>query len=135
MNKGTNKKLHTMITPSFASVSSEKQFCLGDLSVTGYDKSEFIEGEWQYGCFEGDFLLKFLNNDGSTAEGYYWIDYKYGEDEKVPEVVMEPGWYLKEGKNYNKLTKEQLDAVAVPAGQGFWTIGSSYKLVVPGPEL
>ena len=125
----TNLKLHTAIGNS-----TPCALTLGDLSVTGYTKSKFIEGEWQYGCFEGAFQLKFLGNDGTPEANYYWLDYKFGESEEEPEDVRDPGWYVKDGKNYNKLTPAQLDEIPVPAGQGFWTIGSSYKLVVPAPE-
>ena len=111
---------------------------LGDLTVDGYDKSEYIEGEWQNGCTEGMFELKILGNGGTVDAHYFWIDYKYGEDEQNPEVDMKPGWYTesKVGKElvYTLLTKEELDAIKVPAGQGYWIFGTGLKLIVPAPE-
>lgn len=119
-----------MVAPTFANVSSEKSFTLADLSVTGYDAPEFDE-EWFGGCYEGDFILKALNNDGSTAAAYYWIDYLEGDDEESPDG-MEAGWYTKDGKNYTKLTSEETKAVMFGQGQGFWTLASGYQLVTAG---
>ena len=125
-----------MMAPSFENVSTAAKLTLADLKAGGY-KIFFDEeaGEWAGGVYEGQFQLKVLNNDGSTAALYNWLDYYEGDDPQEPETVMDPGWYLKEGKNYVKMTKEQMDAVSIPAGQGFWTLGTGFKLVVPGPEL
>ena len=112
------------------------ELTLGDLSVTGYGEQWFDpDGEcWEGGCQKNKFQLKILNNDGSSAAVYHWLDFKDGETEDEYDVYG-PGWYTKEGSKYTAVTKEQCAEIKFPAGQGFWTLGSGYQLVVPAPEL
>ena len=74
-----------MMAPTFLSVNSETGCKLSDLTVTGYDAPEWNEDDEEYegGCGGGEFILRFLNNDGSVAGAYYWID----------DGEIGPGWY------------------------------------------
>ena len=97
---------------------------LSDLTVTGYDAPEWIEDEeyFEGGCAGGDFVLQFLNNDGSVAARYYWID----------DGDNAAGWYA-------TAVAGAIDggatSVTIPAGKGAWVIGSGKKLVIPAPAL
>jgi hypothetical protein len=75
-----------------------------------------------------------LDSSGTATANYQWLDFKDGESEDEYDVYV-PGWYVKEGKKYTRLTNEQCAAIKFPAGQGFWTLGSGYQLVIPAPEL
>ena len=137
-NKDTYEDGHTMVTPTFSQVSADQEFTLADLSVTGYDKSEFTKWGWEGGCTEGDFVLEFLTCEGFTEAAYYWIDYKYGENLE-PDITMEPGWYKIVGWDpdeemdiYEMLTPEELAAAKFTQGQSFWTKGMTYQLVSAG---
>lgn len=106
---------------------------LGDLYVNGYDPSEVIPPLpfYQGGCGLGQFELMILKNDGNPEQAYYWIDCKMGMD-PVP-TVYEAGWYKMVDDNPVKMNAEELAAVKIKAGQGFWIAGTEYNLVVPSP--
>ena len=127
----TNKENHTPFGNGMP-----MELTLGDLSVTGYTESKWDSTAWSWlgGCTRGAFQLKLLKNDGSTDALYSWVDCKSGWSETTPEVFA-PGWYTNVGTEYTKLTEEETKAIKIPAGQGFWIIGSGYSLVVPAPEL
>ena len=118
------------------------EYTLGDLSVDGYVKPHFTGGSWRDGCPGGYFILKFLKNTGKSDAEYYWIDYKFGFSEEAPMLVQEPGWYKwlyysedDDEDVYEKLTPAELDEITVPAGQGFWVLGTGKQLIVPGVSL
>ena len=97
---------------------------LSHLTVTGYDAPEWNEEDECYdsGCQGADFVLQFLNNDGSIADKYYWLD--NGE--------MPAGWYA-------DMDGGAIDggagSVNIPSGKGAWIIGSGKTLNIPAPEL
>ena len=134
VNKDTDADNHAMVTPSFANLAKDAKFTLKDLSVTGYNKSEWIGDMYDGGCFGGDFLLKVLNNDGSIAAEYYWIDYKAGFDEFVLEEEMGPGWFTYDDVEgaYVQLTDADLAAATFDQGQSFWVYGTGKQLVSAG---
>ena len=109
------------MTPNFLNVNSATDCKLSDLSVTGYSAPEWIEDEeyFEGGCAGGDFILSFLNNDGSFAARYYWID--NGE--------VTPGWYASMSA---AAIEGGASAVTIPAGTAAWTIGSGKKLQSAG---
>jgi len=95
---------------------------LGKLTVTGYDDPVLVdeeEGEYEGGCSHGDFVIQFLNNNGTVAERYYWVD----------DGETGPAWCDRTGKLVDG-TK-----VSIPAGKGAWIIGSGYTLNIPAPTL
>ena len=97
---------------------------LADLTVDGYEAPVWNEDDEAYdnGCQGVDFVLQFLNNDGSVAARYYWLD--NGE--------AAAGWY----KNTEADPIEGGAAsVKIPAGKGMWVIGSGKTLNIPAPEL
>jgi len=116
-----NATRNTMMAPTFLNVNSETGCTLADLSVTGYDAPEYNEDdeEFEGGCSGGDFILQFLNNNGTIAARYYWID-----DGETP-----AGWYASNGAR-------EIDggaaSVNIPAGTATWTIGSGYQLQTAG---
>ena len=131
LNVKCNSKGHTAVANAMP-----MELTLGDLSVTGYGEQWFDpEGEcWEGGCQKGQFQLKVLDSSGTATANYQWLDFKDGETEDEFDVYG-PGWYVVENKKYIALTKEQCAAIKFPAGQGFWTLGSGYQLVIPAPEL
>ena len=118
-----NATRNTMMTPNFLNVNSATGCKLSDLTVTGYDapvwneEDEYFEG----GCQGNDFVLQFLNNDGSIAAKYYWID--DGENK--------PGWYAAGPV----AIEGGAESVNIPAGKGAWVIGTGKTLNIPAPEL
>ena len=97
---------------------------LAQLTVTGYNAPEWIEEDeyFEGGCGAGDFVLQFLNANGSVAARYYWID----------DGDTNPGWYASN-------TAAPIDggaaSVSIPAGKGAWIIGTGKTLNVPAPVL
>ena len=115
--QAANATRNTMMAPTFLSVNSTTGCKLSDLTVTGYDKAEYDEEDgWDGGCAGGDFILQFLNNNGSVAARYYWVD----------DGETGPAWCDK--------TLAPIDAteVAIPAGVAAWVIGSGYTLQSAG---
>ena len=115
-----NATRNTMMAPTFLSVDSATGCKLSDLSVTGYDAPELNEDdEYEGGCSLGDFILQFLNSNGSVAARYYWID----------DGETAPGWYTQTG------AKVDATKVDVAAGKGAWIYGSGMTLNIPAPTL
>ena len=104
-----------MMAPNFLNVNSATGCKLSDLSVTGYEPPVWMEG----GCQGTDFILQFLNNNGSVADSYYWID-----NGEVP-----AGWYAKGDATP---IEGGAASVTIPAGTAAWTIGTGKKLVSAG---
>ena len=110
-----------MMTPTFLNVDSTTGCKLSDLSVTGYNPPVWNEEDEYYeeGCAGGDFILSFLNNDGSFAARYYWID--NGE--------VSAGWYKDMDGG---LIDGGADSVVIPAGTAAWVIGTGKTLQSAG---
>ena len=119
-----NASGNTMMAPTFLSVNSATGCKLSDLTVTGYDAPEWIEEDEYYegGCGAGDFVLQFLNANGSVAARYYWID----------DGDVAPGWYANAG---GKAITGGATSVPLSAGQGVWVLGRGMYLNFPAPEL
>lgn len=112
------------MTPNFLNVNSATGCKLSDLSVTGYDAPVWNEEDECYdsGCQGADFVLQFLNNNGSIADKYYWLD--NGE--------MPAGWYADMDGG---AIDGGAESVNIPSGKGAWIIGSGKTLNIPAPEL
>ncbi len=110
-----------MMAPTFLSVNSETGCKLSDLTVTGYDAPEWIEEDEYYegGCGAGDFVLQFLNANGSVASRYYWID----------DGDTAAGWY-------STIAAAPISggaaSVNIPAGTAAWVIGTGKTLTSAG---
>ncbi len=115
-----NATRNTMMTPNFLNANSATGCKLSDLTVTGYDAPTWVEEDeyFEGGCYAGDFVLQFLNNNGSIAARYYWID----------DGETKPGWY---GDGGNEI-EGGAASVTIPAGTAAWTIGSGKKLQTAG---
>ena len=115
-----NATRNTMMTPNFLNVNSATGCKLSDLSVTGYEPPVWMEEDeyFEGGCQGNDFVLQFLNNDGSIAAKYYWID--DGENT--------PGWYAAGPV----AIEGGAESVNIPAGTAAWVIGTGKKLQVSG---
>ena len=113
-----------MMTPTFLNVGSETGCKLSDLTVTGYDAPVWNEDDeyYDYGCGAGEFVLQFLNANGSIASRYYWID---DGDTKA-------GWYA--DLNATAIP-DGAASVTIPAGKGAWVIGTGKTLNIPAPKL
>ena len=116
-----NATRNTMMAPNFLNVNSATGCKLSDLTVTGYEPPVWMEEDeyFEGGCQGNDFILQFLNNDGSIAAKYYWLD--NGE--------LTPGWYATMGGG---AIEGGADKVVIPAGTAAWTIGTGKKLQVAG---
>lgn len=115
--QAANATRNTMMAPTFLNVGSETGCTLADLTVTGYDAPEWLEEdeEWEGGC-AGDFILQFLNNNGSVAARYYWVD----------DGETGPAWC---DKNLEPIDAK---AIAIPAGVASWAIGNGMTLQSAG---
>ena len=113
-----------MMAPNFLNVNSSTGCKLSDLSVTGYDAPEYIEEDDYYegGCSGNDFVLQLLNNNGSVAARYYWID---DGDNKA-------GWYATMGA---AAIEGGAESVKIPAGKGAWVLSTGKTLNIPAPTL
>ena len=114
----SNASRQTMIAPTFLGIGDATGCKLSDLKVVGYDAAEFVEEEWTKGCSLGDFILQFLNADGTIAAKYYWVD----------DGETGPAWCTKNG------TEIDATEVSIPAGKGMWVKGTGKTLVIPAPE-
>ena len=112
------------MTPTFLSVSSTTGCKLSDLTVTGYDAPTWNEEDECYddGCGAGEFVLQFLNSNGTVASRYYWID----------DGDHAAGWYA---SNTAAAIDGGAASVNIPAGKGAWITGTGKTLNVPAPEL
>ena len=118
-----NATRNTMMAPTFLSVDSATGCKLSDLIVTGYDAPELNEDdEFEGGCGGGEFVLQFLNNNGTVAARYYWID----------DGETEAGWYATGG---GADIEGGAASVNIPAGKGAWVIGTGKFLNIPAPTL
>ena len=97
---------------------------LSDLTVTGYKPPEWDSKskKYIYGCGGGQFLASLVNTSGLSTNDFYWID----------NGNITPGWY---SDDVGTPIAGGANAVIIQAGQGLWTFGSTYKLVIPAPEL
>ena len=110
-----------MMAPTFLSVDSATGCKLSDLTVTGYDAPEWVEEDeyFEGGCAGGDFILQFLNNNGSVAARYYWID----------DGDNAAGWYATMGAG---AIENGAENVSIPAGSAAWVIGTGKTLQSAG---
>jgi len=110
-----------MLSPAFATVSAtDGSATLADLSVTGYEAPyQDEEEEWDGGT-AGEFRLRLLNADGSTAAMYYWVD--NGE--------VAAGWYA--NNIGSKAIAGGASSVKILAGRGAWCSTKGYKLQSAG---
>ena len=110
-----------MMTPNFLNVNSATGCKLSDLSVTGYEPPVWMEEDeyFEGGCAGGDFILQFLNNNGSVAARYYWID----------DGDNTAGWYATMGAG---TIENGAESVTIPAGTATWVIGTGKKLQSAG---
>ncbi len=114
-----NATRNTMMAPTFLNVGSTTGCTLADLSVTGYEKPVLIdeeEGEYEGGCSLGDFVLQFLNNNGTVAARYYWVD----------DGEIGPAWCDRTG------TPVDASTFSIKAGVASWVIGSGMTLQTAG---
>ena len=96
---------------------------LADLTVTGYTApSKNNKGKWVNGCQGGEFIASKLTIYGTEDVSYYWID----------NGTIGPGWFA---SSSGTAIEGGANNVTIPAGQGLWTFGSGYKLIIPAPEL
>ena len=96
---------------------------LSDLTVTGYTApSKNSKGKWVNGCRANQFIASKLTTAGTAEVSYHWLE--TGE--------IGPGWFADET---GTAISGGADNVTIPAGQGLWTFGSGFKLVIPAPEL
>ena len=109
------------MAPTFLNVDSATGCKLSDLSVTGYDAPVWMEEDeyFEGGCAGGDFVLQFLNNNGSVAARYYWID----------DGDNAAGWYATAVAG---AIEGGAASVTIPAGSAAWAIGSGKKLQSSG---
>ena len=96
---------------------------LSQLTVTGYEPPVWMEEDeyFEGGCQGTDFILQFLNNNGSVADSYYWLD-----NGEIP-----AGWYLAG----QQPIEGGAASVNIPAGKGAWVIGTGKVLNIPAPTL
>ena len=80
------------------------------------------KGKWVNGCQANEFVASKLTNAGTAEVSYHWLD----------TGAIGPGWFA---SSSGDAIAGGADNVTIPAGQGLWTAGSGYKLVIPAPEL
>ena len=96
---------------------------LSDLTVTGYTAPyKNNKGKWVEGCQANKFILSRLTVFGTEDVSYHWLD----------TGTIGPGWFA---SSSGDAIEGGANNVTIPAGQGFWTAGSGFKLVIPAPEL
>ena len=96
---------------------------LSELTVTGYKPpTKNAKGKWVDGCQGGKFIASKLTIYGTEDVSYYWID----------NGTIGPGWFA---SSSGAQIDGGADNVSIPAGQGLWTAGSGYTLVIPAPEF
>ena len=115
----SNASRNTMIAPTFLSVGSTAGCKLSDLKVIGYEAPELVDEDWEGGCTGGDFILNFLQNTGSAAATYYWID----------NGILPAGWYA---SALGEAISGGAESVSIKAGTALWIRGSGMKLQSAG---
>jgi hypothetical protein len=116
----TGKK---MVVPTFVKADGGGQWALADLKVAGYTAPyKNSKGKWVGGCQANAFIVEKLTTAGTRDVAYYWID----------NGTIGPGWFA---SSAGEAIEGGAEKVAIPAGQGLWTAGSGYTLVIPAPEL
>ena len=112
-----------MMSPTFIAVAAEKSCTLADLTVTGYDAPVYdpVMEETKGGCL-GDFVVQFLNPNGTQKVAYRWIDDDNGH----------LGWYA---DSTGTPIEGGASSVSISSGQGMWIIGNGYSLRIPAPAL
>ena len=110
-----------MLVPTFLQVSGTAEYCLTDLSVTGYPAPTphpFLP-IYEGGCPGGTFIVRQLTKGGKyDPNEYYWID-----------DGINKGWFA------DALGAEIPGGAAnvkLPADSGLWIYGSDLKLVGSG---
>jgi len=116
-----NATRNTMMAPTFLNVGSTTGCTLADLTVTGYDAPEWNEEDecFDNGCGAGDFVLQFLNANGSVASRYYWID----------DGEAAAGWYASAAAT---AIDGGASSVTITAGTAAWVIGTGKTLQTAG---
>ena len=119
--QAANATRNTMMAPTFLNVGSTTGCTLADLTVTGYDAPEWNEEDEEFvgGCAGGDFQLQFLNNNGTIAARYFWID----------DGETKAGWYVSRS---GTAIDGGASSVAIKAGVASWVIGSGMTLQTAG---
>ena len=103
--------------------SSPVDLTLADLTVTGYTAPSLnAKGKWVNGCQANKFILEKLTTTGTRDVAYHWLD----------NGTVGPGWFA---DATGTAIEGGAESVVIPAGQGFWTFGSGFKIVFPAPEL
>ena len=122
-NQDTTLSGAKMMSPTFIAVTAEKSCTLADLTVTGYDAPVYDPemGDTEGGCL-GDFVVQFLNGNGTTKASYRWID-------DGNELL---GWYA---DRTGKPIEGGASSVEINAGDSLWTIGKGMTLVSAGAVL
>ncbi len=121
LGNAANSSQNTMMAPTFLTVGSATGCTLADLTVTGYDAPTWNDEdeEFEGGCSGGDFVLNFLNANGSYAARYYWID----------DGETGPGWFASSG---GAAISGGATSVSIPSGQGAWVLGNGLTLQSAG---
>ena len=111
-------------------------FTLKDIAVkvTSTYEPRWMTSKWMGGLKAPTFKMTKLTNTGASLEEntVYW---QYWKEGTLEEPIIVQGWYKKDGSAYVALTKEELDAFKVPAGQCFYVLGKGCTVNVPAPEL
>ena len=120
---GTDATGKKMVVPTFLNVGESNKVSLADLKVTGYTApSKNSKGKWVNGCRANQFILSKLTTAGTEEVSYHWLE--TGE--------IGPGWFA---SSSGDAIEGGANNVTIPAGQGLWTFGSGFSLVIPAPEL
>ena len=122
---------NTMIAPTFANVGITGKFNLNDISMTGYDPSEYDGEEWDGGAKRNQLILQTLTKGGVVDQQYFWLDYINGDnpDPTSEENDVFKGWYKYVGGKYVQMTNEERLAAEFDQGQAFWILSGLKKVV------
>ena len=114
----------TLSAPTFLQVSSTTGCTLADLSVGGYTKSYYDEGEEDYvgGVKGGDFILRFLDASGRSESAYYFIEQEAGRG-------IAAGWYADAN---GTAIEGGASSVQIEKGRALWITGNGLPLVSAG---
>ena len=133
-----NDANYTMAAPTFIGVAAaDGTFCMNDLKVTpkaGTTAPKIGKtGQSSGGITAGNFVVKFLKNDGTAEEQFTWVWYAEGTQD---DYVTKTKWQImdSETKKWRDCTVDELK-FNVPAGKGMWVQGKGHTLNIPAPEL